>query len=244
MTVIQYMKDENVKASLEAGRSLALNFTQVSGLKDNFKNKLQQEQAIGQTNNLINQNPTEVPPLENAIPNTEPQIVNEIPVAPIAQNNTEENTPVINITQTTPTIPIMDKPVIDLGIPFDQGTQQPEASQVTTPINVETPTIDNPINMNVTPTEETKGQVEIVSTNNKKTEYDALSERIIEINRESDNQIKLINEKRQEEIMKAIEDAKQNILDLQDKAAEHLKNAQAAEQIAHIAYENAQNAQI
>ena len=118
MTVIQYMKDENVKASLEAGRSLALNFTQVSGLKDNFKNKLQQEQAIGQTNNLINQNPTEVPPLENAIPNTEPQIVNEIPVAPIAQNNPEENTPVINITQTTPTIPIMDKPVIDLGIPL------------------------------------------------------------------------------------------------------------------------------
>lgn len=262
MTQVTYVKDEKVSSSLESGRSLALNLTQVTSLKDNFRNQIPKEEIAA---------PQEVAPVQDSIPvveNAAPSLDN---IAPVEQEIPQVQEPVIN--DVIPTVaqevqepiienqspvaaeeqnmtPDMSAPVIDLGIPFDSGEAQSNVqSEPVTPGVDMNPVVDFTPVVDIAPVQEASQisqetvmpQVEIVTSNNKQTEYDVLTKKILEINKKYDDQMTELNRQRQEEIKKVLEENKQSIVDLQDKAEEHLKNAQAAEQIAHIAYENAQN---
>ena len=256
MTQLQYIKSEEIQATIEGGRSLALNPTQVSGLKENFKNKVVQVNDISkQPNNIsapavtipeqpVIENPApavsipEQPVVENPTPAIsipeQPVIENPAPAISIPEQPVIENpAPVVNFTN--PALPNEEPPIIDLGVPFDSG------------ISMEQPKQEVPVENNINSTNnnsEITPQIEIIPSEKKhNTAYDVLAQEINRINEQYDQQIAQINEKRKEEINGVIEAARQGILDLQEQASEHLKNAQAAEQIAHIAFNNAQSSQ-
>ena len=226
MTQLQYIKSEEIQATIEGGRSLALNPTQVSGLKENFKNKVVQVNDISKQPNNISA-PAVTIPEQPVIENPAPAV--SIPEQPVVENPT----PVVDFTN--PTMPNEEPPIIDLGVPFDSG------------ISMEQPKQEVPVENNINSTNnnlEITPQIEIIPSEKKhNTAYDVLAQEINRINEQYDQQIAQINEKRKEEINGVIEAARQGILDLQEQASEHLKNAQAAEQIAHIAFNNAQSSQ-
>ena len=115
----------------------------------------------------------------------------------------------------------------------------PENSPVNDPVVV--PNIVPPVSPEPTPVVEgsVNNNVEIVSNSSKKTDYDTLMEEIASLNQRYQTELNTILEKYQAK-MNAYET---QINDLKGKAEEHLKNAQAAETIATIAHQNAQNAQ-
>lgn len=249
MTQLQYIKNDTVSASL-AGRSLALNATQVSGLKENFKSKI----VIPSTPPITSSDTkTETAPsVDNVIPAPVNQSVEipgpEVPnidIAPVTNEVISPETTQEQPSSVTNQISEADAPVIDLGIPFDQGNQieenkseEPQTVDVT-PI-IEIPN-EGPVVTESPEPVQTQPEIEIVpNESSKKTEYDELLGRIKTINEEYNKKIADLNAERTQKIEEAMLEAKAGIETLQDKAAEHLKNAQAAEQIAHIAYENAQ----
>ena len=267
MTQLEYIRNDNLKANIEGGRSLALNSTQVAGLKDNFKQKVPPEGVAptkapdmietpelivespdAQSQQPIAQEPTPVvnAPQQPIAP--EPAPVVTAPQQPIApepvpavnapqQPVAQEPAPAVTVPEQSPTN--SEEPVINLGIPFDSGIpmEQPTANTM----NDDKPVIDL---STMTNNNTQESQVEIIPNGkNHNTAYDLLTQEIKRINDQYNQQIAQINEKRQVEIAGVIEAAKQGILDLQEQASEHLKNAQAAEQIAHIAFNNAQSNQ-
>lgn len=205
-----------------------------------------------------------VSPVEPVVPNVASEVVNPQPIVdpqPVVTPVPEvvpvvENSPVQNPVTVDPVIPsvennipvVPESPVVE-DVPVVDTTAPVIESPVSAPV-VDTPvttTIPEPVIPEVSPTP-VPGQVEIVSSTPENTDYDALMNQIEEINVNYDKQIAELNKKRTEEIQKALEDNKEkiaqyesNIKDLQGRAEEHLKNAQAAETIATIAQANAQN---
>jgi len=95
-----------------------------------------------------------------------------------------------------------------------------------------------------------ENKVEIVSNSASKSDYENLIEQINLITQEYDKKIIDLNNERNQKINELLEKNKvslmekeSQIIDLANKAEEHLKNAKAAEEIAHIAQNNAQNVQ-
>ena len=255
MTQLEYIRNDNLKASIEGGRSLALNSTQVAGLKDNFKQKVPPETVV-QTQMAPNMVPDMVGTSEPApavsIPG-QPAAPEAIPAVSIpGQPAAPEAIPAVSIPgqpaapEAIPAVSIpgqapmgSEEPIVNLEIPFDPGIPIEQPSE--NPSNDSKPVIDI---STMTDDSSQKSQVEIIPNGkNRNTAYDLLTQEIKRINDQYDQQIAQINEKRQVEIAGVIEAAKQGILDLQEQASEHLKNAQAAEQIAHIAFNNAQSNQ-
>lgn len=115
----------------------------------------------------------------------------------------------------------------------------PEVNSASDPVVV--PNIVSPVTPEPAPVmeEPVNNNVEIVSNNDKKTDYDALMEEIASLNQRYQTELNAILEKYQAK-MNAYET---QINDLKGKAEEHLKNAQAAETIATIAHQNAQSVQ-
>ena len=225
MTQLEYIRNDNLKSTLEGGRSLALNSTQVAGLKDNFKQKVPPEAAF----------PTQIAP--NMAPDmiTEPEAIPAVSIS--EQPAAPEDIPAVNFSEQPPMV--SEEPIVNLGIPFDSGS--PIEQPTENPSDDTTPVIDI---SGMTDNSSQKSPVEIIPNGkNHNTAYDLLIQEIKRINDQYNQQIAQINEKRQVEIDGVIEAAKQGILDLQEQASEHLKNAQAAEQIAHIAFNNAQSNQ-
>lgn len=205
-----------------------------------------------------------VSPVEPVVPDVASEVVNPQPIVdpqPVVNPVPEvvpvvENGPVQNPVTVDPVIPSVENnipvapesPVVE-DVPVVDTTAPVIESPVSAPV-VDTPvttTIPEPVIPEVAPTP-VPGQVEIVSSTPENTDYDALMNQIEEINVNYDKQIAELNKKRTEEIHKALEDNKEkiaqyesNIKDLQGRAEEHLKNAQAAETIATIAQANAQN---
>ena len=272
MTQLQSINVETGNTTLESGRSLALNLTQVNGLKENFKSKIvpstpaniineQPVQELIQNDVISSSNDSNIGIEAPNSANIEPPTISEPPV----MNNANTVVPEINIVPnevSAPPIPVENPsqeiietpaeeknenmPVIDLGIPFDQGNQ--EQTTTTSDSSNSIPNIDitPPVEVQAVnqPVISTEPQIEIVSSNNnRKTEYDALAEEIAKINEEFDNKIIELNTQRKNAIDNALTRSKEHLLEIQDKATEHLKNAQAAEQIANIAYEKAQTLQ-
>lgn len=143
--------------------------------------------------------------------------------------------PVMPTSEVTPSpIPVIEPAPEPASVPF-VAPVVPEPTTVSEPVVVP---IASPVTSEPTKvvTENTNNNVEIVS-NNKKTDYDTLMEEIASLNQKYQTELNAILEKYQTKI-NAYET---QINDLKGKAEEHLKNAQAAETIATIAHQNAQN---
>lgn len=143
--------------------------------------------------------------------------------------------PVMPTSEVAPSpIPVIEPAPEPASVPF-VAPVVPEPTPVSEPVVVP---IASPVTSEPTKvvTENTNNNVEIVS-NNKKTDYDTLMEEIASLNQKYQTELNAILEKYQTKI-NAYET---QINDLKGKAEEHLKNAQAAETIATIAHQNAQN---
>lgn len=143
--------------------------------------------------------------------------------------------PVMPTSEVTPSpIPVIEPVPEQASVPF-VAPVVPEPTPVSEPVVVP---IASPVTSEPTKvvTENTNNNVEIVS-NNKKTDYDTLMEEIASLNQKYQTELNAILEKYQTKI-NAYET---QINDLKGQAEEHLKNAQAAETIATIAHQNAQN---
>ena len=143
--------------------------------------------------------------------------------------------PVMPTSEVTPSpIPVIEPAPEPASVPF-VAPVVPEPTPVSEPVVVP---IASPVTSEPTKivTETTNNNVEIVS-NNKKTDYDTLMEEIASLNQKYQTELNAILEKYQTKI-NAYET---QINDLKGQAEEHLKNAQAAETIATIAHQNAQN---
>lgn len=143
--------------------------------------------------------------------------------------------PVMPTSEVAPSpIPFIEPAPEPASVPF-VAPVVPEPTPVSEPVVVP---IASPVTSEPTKvvTENTNNNVEIVS-NNKKTDYDTLMEEIASLNQKYQTELNAILEKYQTKI-NAYET---QINDLKGKAEEHLKNAQAAETIATIAHQNAQN---
>lgn len=143
--------------------------------------------------------------------------------------------PVMPTSEVSPSpIPVIEPVPEPASVPF-VAPVVPEPTTVSEPVVVP---IASPVTSEPTKvvTETTNNNVEIVS-NNKKTDYDTLMEEIASLNQKYQTELNAILEKYQTKI-NAYET---QINDLKGQAEEHLKNAQAAETIATIAHQNAQN---
>ena len=143
--------------------------------------------------------------------------------------------PVMPTSEVAPSpIPVIEPAPEPASVPF-VAPVVPEPTPVSEPVVVP---IVSPVTSEPTKvvTETTNNNVEIVS-NNKKTDYDTLMEEIASLNQKYQTELNAILEKYQTKI-NAYET---QINDLKGQAEEHLKNAQAAETIATIAHQNAQN---
>lgn len=143
--------------------------------------------------------------------------------------------PVMPTSEVAPSpIPVIEPAPEPASVPF-VAPVVPEPTPVSEPVVVP---IASPVTSEPTKivTETTNNNVEIVS-NNKKTDYDTLMEEIASLNQKYQTELNAILEKYQTKI-NAYET---QINDLKGQAEEHLKNAQAAETIATIAHQNAQN---
>ena len=143
--------------------------------------------------------------------------------------------PVMPTSEVTPSpIPVIEPVPEPKSVPF-VAPVVPKPTTVSEPavVPIASPVTSEPTKV---VTENTNNNVEIVS-NNKKTDYDTLMEEIASLNQKYQTELNAILEKYQTKI-NAYET---QINDLKGQAEEHLKNAQAAETIATIAHQNAQN---
>lgn len=231
-----------------SGKDLALNPAQISGLSNSYQAKIMEFQKSNQpipevtsmaTENVIEPNVVNeeiAPAVENMIPvepfNT-PVDAPQVPVEDIAIPVTESVIPEVNVTSNI----IADETPVVTDIP---------SMEPVIPVDVVTPSVADIVDFQTPEV----GQVEIVPNEGVSSDYDMLIEKIVSINEKYDKQIADINFQRNNEILSLLDENKQKlteteaqIADLKNRAEEHLKNAQAAEQIATIAHQNAQNVQ-
>lgn len=234
--------------SAVGGKELALNPAQISGLGNSYQAKI----ADFQKNN---QPVAEVAPTVNEI-TIEPPVANDI-IEPVMDSVIPEQPVVANID--TPFVPVVDMGLPVVETPLQDSVISQNIIVDEAPVISDIPTVEPIVSNDIiappvadivdVPTPEV-GQVEIVPTEEKKSDYDALIEKIVSINEKYDQEIVNINSNRNQEILALLDENKQKltdaeaqITDLKNRAEEHLKNAQAAEQIATIAHQNAQNVQ-
>lgn len=216
---------DNVTSSLNDGRSLAIDPIRVGNLKTNFKEKIDQikveeevPQAVVEEKNIENDVPVvDANNTVNEMPPVEDTIVNNEDVANVSN---EENI-IPNIVEEP--ISNIDSDVVN---PFPDVIVNNGLEEST---NIE-PVIDNKV----------EEQKVITNVN----PYQTLSEEIDAIEKRYNADLESLNQKRIQDINDAIKRSEEAIVNLKEKASEHLKNAQAAEQIATIAYNNAQNINI
>lgn len=228
---------KELKAAMGFGRNLALNNDQTEKLKENPKTKTleylnqssneeQKKEEIIEETTQTNVESTENPPVEeNPVLESNPVINEEIGVMDIS------NPAPINIEEENIIPPAIDiEPVV---MPIIEEQPKEEAKIEPSPIE------ENPIEQN---------QVEIVKEEGQNQDFEQLINEIAKINDEFNQKIIEINEERAQKIKDAIYanknkliEQQEQIIDLKNRAEEHLKNAQAAEQIATIAHQNAQN---
>lgn len=178
-------------------------------------------------------NPNQLDTIKN---NVKTQIMNFKPVSePTPIPMVEDANVVPDFNTIKPEIPVVppvsepQAPVVPVVPPVTEPAQEPTIIP-----NVPAQVIKEPV---PTPVENPSTNVEIVSNEPKKTDYDNLMDEIAALNTKYQNDLQAILHKYQEK-MNTFET---EINDLKGKAEEHLKNAQAAETIATIAHQNAQN---
>lgn len=261
------LTEENLKCAMGGGRFLQVKDVQRNSARENtvisfeaYKQKMQTATVSKEpvnTQEVVPSGSVEIPQEEIA------PSISEVPVM--------ESTPVQEVAEVVPTPePVVETPVQEVSMPEVPVQPEPGINMVSpveepvmesTPV-VEEPTIPEVPVMNVSPVQEVAEVVpapepvvetpvqgvEIVSQTTPVSEYDALTEELAKIDAECNQKIIDINverENRKQEVMnqykQKIEEEKAQIIDLKTRAEEHLKNAQAAEQIATIAHQNAMN---
>ncbi len=240
ISLTDYQTTKELKAAVGFGRNLALNNDQTTKLKENPKAKvieLQNKMQAAKEPMIEATQPLETETIEAVIEPTinieETPVVDQTAAAVEIPNINEEQTvikeePQEEMTPEEPVIP----PAIEIE-PVIVPTTEEEANVIEEPI------IENTV---------LEPSIEIVEDKSKNQEFEQIISEISQINEEYDKKIIEINKERAAKINEAMEKNKnkiieqqEQILDLKNRAEEHLKNAQAAEQIATIAHQNAQN---
>ena len=217
---IEYVSNDNLQADIGPGRSLGLTVAQTDPLTANFKNFVStvapvKEEAVVETVAPTDVNNVESKPVIEAPVNPQPE-VSVVPTNPVVE-------PVNEISEVAP---IVNQPVDDVITPFAS-----DAPAIETVINPE-PAIENPV---VEPAIEPPvvSGPEIVEEV-KENDFDKMQQEIETATREYQEKIKSIVDAYKKKITETINEANS----LKEQASDHLKNAQAKEQIANMAYQN------
>ena len=207
-------------------------------------NKMEEAEVPGALETALN-NIEKSFSVEPVMPVNEDNNVNINPVLPsVSQDAAVEAPSVIDIT------PVIEpSPQVDLASPSVVETPVTTVNdifEVSSVNEVAVPTEINPVVEKVPVTLE-EGNIEIVSVSSEPSEFEKMMVAIENINKEYDEKIIVLNNERKSKIAMVLEEQKKNmevieaeIKSLREKASEHLKNAQAAEQIATLAQQNAQ----
>lgn len=184
-----------------------------------------------------------LPGAETISPEMNPQVIETPVVAP-----TEEVAPPVmnfaenqNIAPASPEVtPAIDTPVMDFSVPESAPVEESIPA-------MDTPVISPEPSMDVSPI--TDNHVEIVSSK-KKTVFDSLSKRIIELEELRTKEIAEVNQKYTELINQTIMECQNEIKSKETEAIENLasaketlKEAEARNTIANVAFDNAMNIQ-
>ena len=184
-----------------------------------------------------------LPGAETISPEMNPQVIETPVVAP-----TEEVAPPVmdfaenqNIAPASPEVtPAVDTPVMDFSVPESAPVEESIPA-------MDTPVISPEPSMDVSPI--TDNHVEIVSSE-KKTVFDSLSKRIIELEELRTKEIAEVNQKYTELINQTIMECQNEIKSKETEAIENLasaketlKEAEARNTIANVAFDNAMNIQ-
>ena len=218
---ISYISDENVKTDIGAGRSLGLTVAQTDALTANFKTLAVTATPVVESTPVIESTPAvdmpSVVPTDVATNN----VISEVP-------SSESVTPVVS------DVPVSEAPVIEQAQPVDVQPVNTapviENPVVSEPVN---PVVDTPVVSQVVEQAPVESGVEIVSEE-KETDFDKMQKEIEAATREYQEKIESIVNAYKKKINETINEANS----LKAQANDHLKNAQAAEQIATMAYQN------
>ena len=217
---IEYVNNDNLQADIGPGRSLGLTVAQTDPLTANFKNFVSTVAPVKEEAVVETVAPTDVN-------NVESKPVIEAPANPQPKVSVVLTNPVVNpaneISEVAPTV---NQPVDDIITPFAS-----DAPAIETVINPE-PVIENPV---VEPAIEPPvvSGPEIVEEV-KENDFDKMQQEIETATREYQEKIKSIVDAYKKKITETINEANS----LKEQASDHLKNAQAKEQIANMAYQN------
>ncbi len=240
---------QNVNSSLGIGRSLGLTVAQTDSLSNNFKSlvakvKTPVKETLGDVptpnvpNNTITQDPLISKPTVTPTLGVEAvNLVNDALTATDESKATIENSPVFsfpesitNAAQKEPeSIPSVEEKSEELIAPFAD-----DAPAIETVINSE-PAVETPIVEPVSETPVVSGP-EIVEEE-KENDFDKMQQEIEQATNEYQEKIANIIANYKKKIVQTIKEAN----NMKEQASDHLKNAQAAEQIVTMAYQNSMN---
>lgn len=250
MAKIVFLSKEQVNANIGNGKNLGLSPVQCDSLSANFKNKVSEYHKNLNTVNVVESvneaasvsspgsitNPEEViaPPVE---PNVMPEAQNVIEESPVISNpvslesaGSDLDSDVIQ--PFAPDAPAIDS-VLNMGNPVPQDiSTESVMDPVVPPAPVESSIMEPEISKEVV------AQPEIVSAV-QETDFDLMKQEIEKATEDYKKNVLQIMEVYEKKINETIRQANE----YKEKAQEHLKNAQAAEQIAEIARQNSQKVQ-
>lgn len=219
---MEYVDLDNVQADIGPGRSLGLTVAQIDPLTANFKTFVSKvlTPPVEPTKEVVNEPVKEEVLTESLAPATE---INSAPAPDTIE-------PVVNETPVVDSPPVIDTPAIEPPVAIAN-------EEVITPFASDAPAIESVINpapvsepVNVGP--------EIIETN-KESDFDKMQQEIDLATKEYQDKIKSIIDAYKKKIATTIDEANS----LKEQATESLKNAEAREQIATMAYQNSINNQ-
>ena len=234
---INYISDDNLKADIGSGRSLGLTVAQTDPLAANFKTiaLASANNEVSETLNIPPNNPSPAVETVNATPNV---VVNETPVVndPVGPAVTLPSNNINEVSQVAPAIEPVNEDVITPfanDVPIESViSQEPVVENVAPAVEAPAPTIE-PAAPAIEPVVSTMPGPEIIPEP-KDSDFDKMQQEIEAATREYQEKIKSIVDAYKKKITETINEAN----NLKEQATDHLKNAQAREQIANMAYQN------
>lgn len=230
-----------VKRAMGEGHFLQVKDIQRNGIHDFAASQI--AKAVTMVQETIHEEVAEVPiaPVPQVSLQPEESLVSQAPVV---------EGPAVDVSPLEVQMP--ETPVLEPQVPEVPSAPSPEIAPVMDVVS-EAPEVPVATPVDVVPTEqhaEVSSGVEIVEEKKEETELDVMLKELAVIDTECNQKIVDINlerENRKQDVIvrykSKIESERTQIMDFKERAAEHLKNAQAAEQIATIAQQNAMNLQ-
>ncbi len=208
---INYISAENVKADIGPGRSLGLTVAQTDPLIANFKNLVKDSIPAKEETLVEPVSEVSMPVVDTLAPEVTNPVVTDTPVV------TEEAPPVFSFPESITN----NEPQEEVITPF--ASNAPAIESVINP----PPVIESPVVNEVT------SGPEIIPVE-KENDFDKMQQEIAAATKEYQEKVEKIIDTYKKKIVDTIKEANS----LKEQANDHLKNAQAAEQIATMAYQN------